>query len=312
MSGRPAAKGQTRWAASYRDRLGKRSRAPISEDLFERVRASDDGLGDILDIEEAYEANLGNYIDFERGATAQLASELVHPVFELEHIDHARRTIGRQLDNLLSSSFAFLEQTRRRMTRLGGRQLLKQFEAEYAALRDRLPALAVVELIRNYAQHEGSSVSGITLGGRRLEEGDDVVIERTLVATFRRDLVRPDRRASSEATAQVAALLDEVTEKGRIEMSPLMRRYIAALSEVLVVARQMLAGRQADWSAANRDALAALAIGEDNGFSHQVVRLRDGRAVQSSPIVQFNVDRIERLQKRNRVLKGLPLARIRH
>lgn len=301
------------FAASRRDRLCQKHRAPITRDLFVAVLASDEGLGDILDIEEAYEANLGNFIDFERGVTAQLASELVHPAFELAEIDHARRTVGRLLDNLLSTSFAFLEQTRRRMTRLGGRALCDRFNAEYSALRESLPALAVVEAIRNYAQHEGSSVSGITLGGRRLEEGDAIVIERTFVATFRRDLIRPDRRAPKAVQDQLSTLLNAVADdKGRIEMSPLIRHYVAALSEVLVAARKLVSDEQAHWSTANREALAALNAPDGEGYGHQVVRLHGQRAIEAGPIVHFNVDRIERLQARNGALTGLPLARIRH
>lgn len=307
----PSSEPEETFAASRRDRMGRRCRASIPRDLFEAVKKSDEGLGDILDIEEAYEANLGNFIDYERGVTAQLATELVHPATDLEQIDHARRTIGRLLDNLLSTSFSFLEQTRLRMTRRGGRELGERFKAEYADIRNRLPALAVVEAIRNYAQHEGSSVSGISLGGRRLEEGAAIVIERTLVATVRRDLIKPDRRAPKAAQQQLNRLLDDVADdKGRIEMGPLIRHYIAALSEVLIAARLLVAERQAHWSLANRDAIAAL--GTDEGYSHQVLRLRGARSVESSPIVLFNVERIERLQARNRVLTGLPLALIRH
>ena len=91
----------------------------------------------------------------------------------------------------------------------------------------------------------------------------------------------------------------------------MVRRYIEALSEVLVAARALVARQQADWSQANRDALTALDDPNDEGFNHQVVRLQAVRAVESSPIVHFNVERIARLQKRNGLLTGLPRARIR-
>lgn len=300
------------FAASCQGRTGKRRRAPISEALFESVRVSDEGLGNILDIEEAYEINLGNYIDFERGVTAQLATELVHPAMDYEQIDHARRTIGRMLDNLLGTAFSFLEQTRRRMRRLGGRELFDAFAVTYEAVADRLPVLLVMEAIRDHAQHDGSGVSGITLGHRRLEEGDEIVIERTLVASVRRDLITPNRNWPKDRQRRVTALLDEMVDgKGRIEMGPMVRRYIEALSEVLVAARALVARQQADWSQANRDALTALDDPNDEGFNHQVVRLQAVRAVESSPIVHFNVERIARLQKRNGLLTGLPRARIR-
>ncbi|MDZ4372207.1 MAG: hypothetical protein U1C74_12385, partial [Phenylobacterium sp.] len=91
---------------------------------------------------------------------------------------------------------------------------------------------------------------------------------------------------------------------------PMVRRYIQALSEVLAATRTLVAEQQADWSQANRDALVALDDVEDKGFAHQIVRLRGARVVEAHQIVHFNVDRIERLQKRNKVLSGLSRARI--
>ena len=300
------------FAASCRARMGEKRRAPIDQALFERIRASDDGLGHILDIEEAYEINLGYYVDFERGVTAHLAKELVHPAFDMPAIDDARRTVSRLLDNLLSSSFSFLEQTRRRMKRLGGQSLFEAFRAACADLEVRFPVLLLMEAIRNHAQHDGSGVSGITLGGRRLEEGDDFVVERTLIATFRKDEVHIDRKWPSDRKARLVAFLAELADdKGRIQMGPMVRRYIQALSEVLAAARSLVAEQQADWSHANRDALLALDDVEDKGLSHQIVRLRGARVVEAHQIVHFNVDRIERLQQRNGVLSGLPRARIR-
>lgn len=297
--------------ASVREMGGKR-RAFISETLYDQVRASEEGLGNILDIEEAYEINLGNYVDFERGVTAQLARDLVHPAFDYDQFDHVRRTIGRLLDNLLSTSFSFLEQTRRRMKRLGGRALLNDFTAIYDALKDKAPALAVIEAIRDHAQHDGSSVTGITIGGRRLEEGDKIVVENTLISGFRRDLIQPNRKWPKARQAQLtAALNDLVDDTGRIEMGPLVRAYIQALSEVLVAVRALMAEKQAEWSEANQAVLIALNDVEDKGFSHQVFELVDGKATAHAPLVHFNVARIERLQKRNRLLAGLPRARIR-
>lgn len=255
------------YIASFRGQLGRRETAPISRDLFERVKASGDGLGDILDIEESYEVNLGNYIEFERGVTAQIASDLVHPAFSMEAMDHARRTIGRLLDNLLSTSFSFQEQTRRRLKRLGGRSMLQRFEAELVDLRARLPALVVVHEIRRYAQHEGSSVSGISIGGRRLEEGDAIVIERTLVATFKRALIKVDRVTPGADRERLDALLAEVVDpRGRVDLVPLIRHYMTALSEILVFTRLMLDDLHADWADANRQALACLENPEGKVF----------------------------------------------
>lgn len=299
------------FAASFRTNKGEKRRVPISPALFERIRASNDGLGHILDIEEAYEINLGNYVDFERGVTAHLAKELVHPAFDLPAVDDARRTVSRLLDNLLSSSFSFLEQTRRRMKRIGGQSLFDAFRTACVDLETRFPVLLLMEAIRNHAQHDGSGVSGITLGGRRLGEGDDVVVERTLIATFRKDEVRIDRAWPAERKARLVAFLAELADdKGRIQMGQMVRRYVQALSEVLAAARTLVAEPQADWCEANREALVALDDVEDEGFAHQIVRLRGVRVVEAHQLVHFNVDRIERLQKRNKILSGLLRARI--
>lgn len=299
------------FAASCRERMGEKRRAPIEKALFERIRASEDGLGHILDIEEAYEINLGNYVDFERGVTAHLAKELVHPAFDLPAIDDARRTVSRLLDNLLSSSFSFLEQTRRRMKRLGGQSLLDSFRSSCRDLETRFPVLLLMEAIRNHAQHDGSGVSGITIGGRRLADGDDFVLERTLIATFRKDEVHIDRKWPADRRALLVAFLAELADdRGRIQMGPMVRRYVQALSEVLAAARSLVAERQADWSQANRDALVVLDDIEDEGFSHQIVRLQGARVIESHQVVHYNVDRIERLQARNGILSGLPRARI--
>lgn len=266
----PTENGDATFAASFRTNRGEKRRVSISPALFERIRASDDGLGHILDIEEAYELNLGNYVDFERGVTAHLAKELVHPEFDYPAIDDARRTVGRLLDNLLGSSFSFLEQTRRRMTRLGGRPLFDAYRAACADLETRFPTLLLMEAIRNHAQHDGSGVSGITLGGRRLEEGDDVVVERTLIATFRKDEVRIDRKWPAERKARLIAYLAELADdKGRIPMGPMVRRYVQALSEVLAAARGLVAEQQADWCEANREALGPIDI---QGFTPRWMR----------------------------------------
>ncbi|MBG7614694.1 hypothetical protein IWC96_05280 [Brevundimonas sp. BAL450] len=293
-------------------RDGQRRRVEISGDLFARVVEAREGLGHILDIEEAYEAMLGNFIDFERGAMMRLASELVHPITTIEEFDAVRITMGRLLDNLLSSAFAFLEQSKDRLPKLGGRPLLKAFEKELEALKLRLPVLTVVHAIRNHAQHEGSSVSGLTTARRRLEEGEQVVVEQTLTVIFKRDALRRNREASKEARASLSALLNALTDsKGAIELGPLARSYVAALSEVLLLIRRLVAERQADWSQANREAMSLLDP-QNELFARQVSRVRDGKVVARSEITVFNVERVERLQSRNRGLVSLPQARLKH
>lgn len=287
-------------------------RVEISRDLFMRVTEARDGLGHILDVEEAYEAMIGNFIDFERGAMMRLASELVHPISTIEEFDDVRITMGRLLDNLLSTAFSFVEQSKKRLCQLGGRSLLKTFESEVEVLKLRLPALAVVHAIRNHAQHEGSSVSGLTMGRRRVEEGERIIVEQTLTVTFKRNSLGNDRTASKDAQDRRAAFLDEITnEKGSIELGPLVRAYVWGLSEVLLLVRRLVNERQIQWSAANREAMALL---DPDGelFTHQIYGLRDGRAVMQGEITLFNVERIERLQKRNPELRGLPQARLTH
>lgn len=308
--------GEETFILVYRDRTGRRHECPSDRETFELIRASDDGLAEILSIEDAYEAHVANYIAFESGVMSLIAQDMVRRRSDYEPMDDARRTAGRLMDNLLSTAFSFTEQAKRRSKEIGGRDLVRAVELRIEALRRQRPAMWIMQWIRGHAQHAGTSVTGIVLGVRRIEgEGEDAVLEYTVGTTLKRAVLKPDRTWSVADRETLEAFLDAAAadrRDGQLALLPLVRAYMAALSELLETLRELFTPFETPWIEANRAALLAMGVPDGGGSSHQAARRRGQRCVEAVQLVHFNIDRIKTLRGRNGSLKALALARIRN
>ena len=291
---------------------GGRYDVPSSKVEFDALRVAALGIDEIVAIENAYAANIENFIELEKGVTALIVSNAVENL-DIENYDDARRTAGRLVDNLLSSSRSFMDQCEKRLVKACGRAIKTDFDVLRARVKAESQAFRMMEVIRNHAQHVGTSVTSITMGMRREETEQDMKLIHTLSPLMQLKHLKADRKLIAkhpEAFAEIEALADP--RKGTIDLMPLIRGYIEGLSAVLEGVRAILRPYEDAWFAADKAAFDRMSGEGRPQTGHAAVILQGNRALDSEDLSSWNIDRVKILRKRHRSLKHHTRFQLRH
>jgi hypothetical protein len=242
----------------------------------------------LRDIEEAYDVVMGNYLELEEAVLRLAARDLAHrhPFGKVDHFDTARRTCHRALSNLLASARAFDNQSCGLISELSGNPSadLAAHKAAFSTAYDAALGYRVMESLRNHAQHQGVSVSGVAFRRRSLS-----ATEPRLAVTVRPYIAVEDLRRSPKfkrsVLCELEAWLEAEERRGEdsFPIIPFVRDYIAGLSSVIAAFRQAFKAREE--TAAN---LIYLAFYHHTGFlasggvvGLDVQREPDGEAPQA-------------------------------
>lgn len=210
----------------------------MTADQFRRFEEGSALLSGLLEMEEAYDVTIGNYLELEETVLRLAVLELAQrrPDGIDYHFDTARRACHRALANLLSASRAFQDYSQRLAASIGGDNDLAAVKASLSRAYDGSTGYRFMAALRNHAQHFGVSVSGVAA-----HRGQHSV-------TMTPYLLLADLQANGKFKPTV---LDEVNvqvgQQGEttIPVIPMVREYLAGLSSVMADIRRLYADREA-------------------------------------------------------------------
>lgn len=281
---------------------GRPTYVPINATKFRALKAAIDGLYEALLVEEAFDAVMQNYAVYERGQMRLILDYVVDQDHHYSVMDDARRKSALHLDNLLSSARSFLDSTPKRLKAIGGATLQAKFLDATHRAYDSLRGYQLMEALRNYAQHRGSSITGMTWGLSRSDKGgplgDDFKLIHTVEARLHVDLIEHEFKAKDRP------LLHQLAEKGSINLTPLVREYVVGLNRVVRDVRKQLEKRETGWHELNENALAKLEVAGP-GWASGAVAMDAEKVVEEIELTHRQKERTARLRKKNANLDHL-------
>lgn len=203
-------------------------------------------LGGLLEMEEAYDVTMGNYLELEETVLRLSALELAQRRPD-DRFDTARRSCHRAIANLLSASRAFQDHSQRLASSIGDSNSdLDAIKTGFSRAYDGALGYRFMSALRNHAQHYGVSVSGVA--HMRAATGSSPESERHHV-TVAPYLLLSDLRMNGKFKASVLDETDATAREGPngetiIPIIPMAREYIAGLSSVMAAIRRLYADRE--------------------------------------------------------------------
>ncbi len=245
----------TNMGATYRidQSRGREQQAyvEITRQDFDSVVEANAGLFVILGLEELYDVLLANHITFEETLLSAAAQRLMNRPMTF---DSDRRAAHRGLANVLSSARAFIDQSARMIAGLSrtGPADAERLKAFLSEAYDASLGFRVMEALRNYTQHRGFSVSGVTYQDRMITHRPlktaVTVIPNISIATLEADSTFKKTVLSELKAAAAKEHPHDPSQRDRLQVIPFAREYIAGLSMVMEQVRSHLSGREAAWS----------------------------------------------------------------
>lgn len=288
--------------------IGPSPRLEISEQEFRSLESELAHIDTYLDIEETWDALLANYRALEL-ALAEMGVDnvLMGGGNDIHDFDDTRRTCTRLVDNMLTTARAFLDKTPSRVRLLFGAEAEQRFRVATSNAYDTYAGYKFMDNLRNYAQHNGSSISGVTYGVRRQERegGPDALVHNAQIGIDRRRLEREFKQHARE-------VLDRVSDKsGKIDMLPLVREYIQGLDEAMQVVRDIAKEPLEAWLVNNDGAVTKLAAAGGLPVGQVAARFTErGTYAEKVYLHPDARERLRRLRSRNRSLNHLTRSQI--
>jgi hypothetical protein len=283
-------------------RLGTLGECPtltIDSERFSLLKSSRHILSEALAIEEEYEMVISNYIDLEKESMSVSISYMTRNYRGYVDSFDARLALNRRFMNLLTSVRLYTDKLASHCvaclpTENGVKERVNLlFSTEY----DRTFDYRFMDALRNYIQHYGTAVHGVTFGGRWTSLDDKGLLEFTSSFTAEKKYIASDGHFKKQ-------VLDEMPEK--VDLISASRGFIEALSAIHINARQMISksihGARALIQAAIDDYKSAY----KKDFVGLTAYMFDGDTKMDEVLVFLNWDDIRlELEKRNRQLVNL-------
>jgi len=209
--------------------LDKNPELPLDEREFADFKQARFCLSAALALEENYDLLLGNYRELELGVVSAAVADMTTMAHDYEDFFEIRTTINRRMVNLLSAARMYLDQYPQSLKTIGVNP--ESAQAVCSKVYDDFFEYRFMEALRNYAQHEGLAVHGVTMGGRWLPSHDPKQLQFS---------VNPyASKAALEGSKFKNAVLNESPEK--VNIIHAARVHIGGISSVHKQVRELIA-----------------------------------------------------------------------
>jgi hypothetical protein len=144
--------------------LGSPKFVSITEQEYADIRQRREFLLEALFIEEKFDLVVDNYLEFETDLLDSAAREMVRGVQTWTAFQAERNQMNRRVINLLSSCRLYLDHTRHHLSNMGkvGKDAAAIIGAKISAQYDGSLGYRAMEALRNYVQHRGYPIHGVT------------------------------------------------------------------------------------------------------------------------------------------------------
>lgn len=280
--------------------LGYRNFVEITMDTFEATKKAKSNLMNYLFIEEKLEYVLGNLYEFEMELTKAGLDDIFISYRSWSDGVSQIHSVVRRIINLLAACRLYLDHVMHNIGEIyGGKSdLASLVKAKKKEQYDNVLAYRAMEALRNYAQHRGIPLNGITWGASLVgeEQGNPV-----------QHIVRPWLRIGelAEDSAIKPSIIAELKAVGeKVDIRPLIREYVDCIGRIHGVIRAGLDADSVRWKTALDNIVEQFkATGDVDLIGLVVAEMDDSGKLCEAVDVFFDfIERREELAKKNRRL----------
>jgi hypothetical protein len=221
--------------------IGDRQFMEVPKSTINLLQAAMDDLGEIVDIEQKFEILYSNFIELEEEiAVCTLQETYRHAASVTELFDYTL-AMTRRVGNLLSSGRLYVDQVKHHISALFPKDAATKAEVDgyFSHEYDRLLGYRVMEALRNYSQHRGLPVHGMTHAASWVD--DDLPTKR-VEHNAALNIFMKELKSDDSIKARVMAELAELGET--VDLKPLIREYVEGLANAHLKIRALLEPRR--------------------------------------------------------------------
>jgi len=212
--------------------LGSKKFFKLSKQEYEDIKDSRDLLLEGLFVEQKFDLLIDDYLEFETELLEIGARELVRGSGDWIDFQDQRNHMNRRVVNLLSAARLYLDHTRHHLGKFESAVpgVKSNIEAAMSAQYDGCLGYRFMEALRNYVQHRGFPIHGVTYGASRTDHGSAYVVTPHI------EWARLAEDGKFKAT--VLRELEFLGEK--IDIRPFVREYMECLWNIHKIIRDYL------------------------------------------------------------------------
>lgn len=212
--------------------LGSPKFVVLTQHEYEDVRRARDLLLEVLFIEQKFDLLVDDYLEFETEVLEIGARELVRGARGWTEFQDWRNHMNRRVVNLVSAARMYLDHTKHHLGKIERTVpgVKSSIEQAMSAQYDEALGYRFMEALRNYVQHRGYPIHGVTYGASRTDQGTAYVVTPYV------EWARLEEDGKFKAT--VLAELKILGE--RIDIRPFVREYMERLGKVHQMIRDQL------------------------------------------------------------------------
>lgn len=280
--------------------LGSPKFVVLTQREYEDVKLSRDLLLEGLFIEQKFDLLIDDYLEFETELLEIGARELVRGARNWTQFQDQRNHMNRRVINMLSAARLYLDHTRHHLGNIDKTVsgVKSGIDVAMSAQYDQSLGYRFMEALRNYVQHRGYPIHGVTYGASRVADGIVYMVTPYVEATRLEE--------DGKFKASVLAELKSLEEK--IDIRPFMREYIEGLWKIHQTIRDQLQKVLGQSDQLVREAIERYRseLPVDDSIVGLAAVMRDGRTYgETIPLFEDLLDYRKSFEKKNRNLTNL-------
>src|SRR5688572_9822556 len=199
----------------------------ITQEEYEALAEAKTGHLSVLFIEEKFDLLVENYLELEDAMLRSTNRHMVHKDQDYEWFQVERNLFNRRLVNLLSACRSYVDYAKHHVHVVlpGDQAASDKLETAFSEHYDALLGYRVMEALRNFVQHRGFPIHVVSYSGKWVGPKNDASL-RFGLSIFTKTIYLDDDGFKKAVLGELEAL------GGRVDLKPLVREYVAALSEV--------------------------------------------------------------------------------
>ncbi|HEY0013744.1 MAG TPA: hypothetical protein VGB79_12935 [Allosphingosinicella sp.] len=217
--------------------IGEKHFLEIPQGIIDQLRESTRTLKEVVDIEQKFDILYSNFIELEQEIAQVTIRDAYRNVESVTDLFDAKETITRRVGNLLSSARLYVDQVKHHVSTLFPKDQLTKVEVSgyFSKEYDTRFGYRVMEALRNYSQHRGLPVHGMShiaswLDGDRPTKRN----EHNAALIISIDELKADGSIKSQIIEDLEAM------EGTLDLKPFIREYIEGLASVHTQIRTLL------------------------------------------------------------------------
>lgn len=276
---------------------------PLSDQEYSSVAFAWRALLAVSTIEDSWEIVVQNYMEFEQTILRSALEGMVGADRDHSQAQDERLRFTRAFANLLSSCRAYLDQSGRELKRADCTEYAETLRVFAKREYDEKRSYALMEELRNYAQHRGLPIHGLTTGGSwSLIENNG----RKEKGTYRFFAQATVTLTNFKDDSRFRKVLSRFPNDNKLNVTRLTREYVEALSQIHADLREEMASSTSAWKDEIRALLKRYALAADCTPAFILVgEYSDASPGLGTQMFEEVISRVEEMSRRNGALTNL-------